>query len=192
MEGIYDGLPGGDDVSCGGKPFTAATLVLLSNGKAVRPRRCCPAPPISEPTENGHQAWLFSGRCPVACRMAVSSGAVLRSSYLKQWRPASKLKKGERLKTANGTTAVADGGITPKVRDDWMWDLTVPGNNDHDFYVAAGDSAVLVHNCGPQEFPNLEPENMPLDEGDAISSALLLLLRGQGRLTGRSLPHRAG
>ena len=27
MEGIYDGLPGGDDVSCDGKPFTAATLV---------------------------------------------------------------------------------------------------------------------------------------------------------------------
>jgi hypothetical protein len=46
MEGIYDGLPGDDNVSCGGKPFTATTLVvLLSNGKAVRPRRCGPEPP---------------------------------------------------------------------------------------------------------------------------------------------------
>ena len=27
-----------------------------------------------------------------------------------------------------------------------MWDLTVPGNNDHDFYVFAGPTAVLVHN----------------------------------------------
>jgi hypothetical protein len=33
-----------------------------------------------------------------------------------------------------------------------MWDLTIPGNNDHDFYVVAvggedaGDAAVLVHN----------------------------------------------
>jgi hypothetical protein len=32
-----------------------------------------------------------------------------------------------------------------------MWDLTIPGNNDHDFYVvlASSDTAtVLVHNCG--------------------------------------------
>jgi hypothetical protein len=31
-----------------------------------------------------------------------------------------------------------------------MWDLTVPGNNDHDFYVATvgTSTAVLVHNCG--------------------------------------------
>lgn len=27
-----------------------------------------------------------------------------------------------------------------------MWDLTVPGNNDHDFYVIAGYTPVLVHN----------------------------------------------
>jgi hypothetical protein len=29
-----------------------------------------------------------------------------------------------------------------------MWDLTVPGNGDHDFYTAIANSAVLVHNCG--------------------------------------------
>jgi hypothetical protein len=27
-----------------------------------------------------------------------------------------------------------------------MWDLTVPGNNDHDFYVIPGATSVLVHN----------------------------------------------
>jgi hypothetical protein len=27
-----------------------------------------------------------------------------------------------------------------------MWDLTVPGNGDHDFYVVAGSTPVLVHN----------------------------------------------
>jgi hypothetical protein len=48
--------------------------------------------------------------------------------------PADRLKRGERLKTPNGTLAVADGGTTPQVHDGWMWDLTVPGNNDHDFY----------------------------------------------------------
>jgi len=30
-----------------------------------------------------------------------------------------------------------------------MWDLTVPGNNDHDFYVINGLAAVLVHNATP-------------------------------------------
>lgn len=34
-----------------------------------------------------------------------------------------------------------------------MWDLTVPGNNDHNFYVQPGATAILVHNdnagCGP-------------------------------------------
>jgi hypothetical protein len=72
------------------------------------------------------------------------------------------LQKGERLKTPAGTLAVADGGTTPKVRDGWMWDLTVPGDNDHDFYVLPADSgpgyyhvdkdgvtAILVHNQNP-------------------------------------------
>jgi hypothetical protein len=81
--------------------------------------------------------------------------------HLKQWQPASKLKKGEHLQTPDGSLAVADGGVTPKLHDGWMWDLTVPGNNDHDFYVVpaqadgshhtlyvvAGNTPVLVHNC---------------------------------------------
>ena len=66
------------------------------------------------------------------------------------------------LKTPDGRSAVVVGGTTPKQHDGWMWDLTVPGNNDHDFYVLpasidghhldyveAGNMAVLVHNCGP-------------------------------------------
>jgi hypothetical protein len=60
---------------------------------------------------------------------------------------AAKLKKGEHLKTPNGATAVADGGTVPADHDGWMWDLTVPGNNDHDFYVVVAATAVLVHNC---------------------------------------------
>jgi hypothetical protein len=71
---------------------------------------------------------------------------------LKQWRPASKLKKGEHLKTPGGTLAVADGGTTPKVHDGWMRDLTVPGNNDHDFCVVASaqqdDNVATVSHLG--------------------------------------------
>ena len=58
-----------------------------------------------------------------------------RRSGLKQWIPAAKLKIGKHLKTANGTKAHVGGGTTRKVHDGWMWNLTVPGNNDHDFYV---------------------------------------------------------
>ncbi|MGH3282365.1 MAG: hypothetical protein ACRDNW_24965 [Trebonia sp.] len=56
------------------------------------------------------------------------------------------------LKTPDGQTAVVVGGSVPAAHDGWMWDLTVPGNNDHDFYVVAGATPVLVHNnnlgCG--------------------------------------------
>jgi hypothetical protein len=93
----------------------------------------------------------------------VISRPVLWLSYLNQWVPASRLKKGEHLKTADGVIATADDGNTPQDHDGLMWDLTVPGNRDHDFYVLphrvasdhayyveAGVTPVLVHNsnCG--------------------------------------------
>jgi hypothetical protein len=64
------------------------------------------------------------------------------------WIPAKQLKPGEKLKTPDGQAAVVVGGSTPADHDGWMWDLTVPGNNDHDFYVDIVTTAVLVHNCG--------------------------------------------
>ena len=36
-------------------------------------------------------------------------------------------------------------GYEPHQHDGWMWDLTVTA--DHDFYVRAAGTAVLVHNC---------------------------------------------
>jgi hypothetical protein len=85
---------------------------------------------------------------------------------LNQWLPASNLKPGEHLKTTNGATVTVVGGTVPKQRDGWMWDLTVPGNNDHDFYVLAAsdgngphaynaitrDTPVLVHNASCPRF----------------------------------------
>jgi Pretoxin HINT domain len=69
--------------------------------------------------------------------------------YQHQWIASSKLAKGERLQTANGSPATVVAGSVPAAHDRWMWDLTVPGNNDHDFYVVTGDTPVLVHNSGP-------------------------------------------
>ena len=62
------------------------------------------------------------------------------------WIPAKHLKSGMHLKTPDGQSAVVVGGSVPAVHDGWMWDLTVPGNNDHDFYVSVAATAVLVHN----------------------------------------------
>jgi hypothetical protein len=63
------------------------------------------------------------------------------------WIPANHLKTGMHLKTPDGQSAVVVGGSVPAVHDGWMWDLTVPGDNDHDFYVTVATTAVLVHNC---------------------------------------------
>jgi hypothetical protein len=86
------------------------------------------------------------------------AGSGLKSEHLthaslNKWLPASNLTSGEHLKTANGQAAVVVGGSVPVVHGGWMWDLTVPGNNDHDFYVAVGTAAdILVHNTnGPCE-----------------------------------------
>jgi WD domain, G-beta repeat len=82
-----------------------------------------------------------------------SDGTVrLWDPSLNKFLPASNLKAGIHLKTPDGQTAVVVGVTIPKVHDGWMWDLSVPGNNDHDFYVLATgpfrmtDPAVLVHN----------------------------------------------
>jgi len=42
--------------------------------------------------------------------------------------------------------------IGNEVSDGWMWDRTVPGNNDHDFYIDTTTTDILVHNtCGEDE-----------------------------------------
>jgi hypothetical protein len=55
------------------------------------------------------------------------------------------------VETLGGSdTAVVTGGWVPAQHDDWTWDLTVPGNNDHDFYILAIDQSVLAHNANQQ------------------------------------------
>jgi hypothetical protein len=69
----------------------------------------------------------------------------------RRWVKAGALKYGTHLRTPSGGTATVLGGSTPRDNSGWMWDLTVPGNNDHDFYVQAATTATLVHNdsgCG--------------------------------------------
>src|SRR5580692_3238477 len=99
---------------------------------------------------------------------------------LNKWLPASNLKPGEHLKTPDGTIAVADGGTTPKMHDGWMWDLTVPGNNDHDFYVVTPVADVLVHNA-----------NLPCANGATPPDDTTLYRFGNGPETTEGLAQQA-
>jgi len=95
------------------------------------------------------------------------------------------------LKTPDGQSAVVVGGSTPAVRDGWMWDLTVPGNNDHDFYVAVAATAVLVHNidCERVAQQTLGPNSgsgVSLERGDSFTQEEQQLINESGDANGCS------
>jgi large repetitive protein len=157
--------PAEEPSSCqiGGESFTASTKVLLASGAAVAISQLKPGEKVlATNTKTGKTQPEMIAAVLVhydtdLYDLTVKSGGhteVIHTTSnhlfwdpsLKQWIPANHLKKDEHLRTPDGTTAVADRGTTPKVHDGWMWDLTVPGNNDHDFYVVATTAAVLVHN----------------------------------------------
>jgi hypothetical protein len=157
--------------ACGGMSFTPGTKVLLASGIAVPIASLKPGDKVlatntrtgktqAEPVTavlvhhdtNRYNLTVKTGHHQTAI-IHTTSTHLFWDPYLNYWVSAAKLKKGEHLKASDGTIATADGGSTPKVRDGWMWDLTVPGNGDHDFFVTAGTTTVLVHNsdgCGEQ------------------------------------------
>jgi YD repeat-containing protein len=149
---------------CGGESFTAGTKVLLASGKTAPISKIVSGDMVkATDVQSGRTsaevvtALLVhrdADRYDLLVRTASGTAVIQTTSshlfwdpYLDQFIPADHLKKGERLKTPNGAIATADGGSVPADHDGWMWDLTVPGNNDHDFYVAVTATAVLVHNC---------------------------------------------
>jgi hypothetical protein len=75
-----------------------------------------------------------------------------------RWVKAGNLKYGDTLRTSNGTTtATAAGGHVPATASGWMWDLSVPGGGDHDFYIDTTiDTTILVHNCPIGDGPSSE------------------------------------
>ena len=183
--------------TCGGMSFAPGTKVLLANGKAVPISQLKPgAKVLATNVKTGktqpetvtavllhHDTNLYDLKIRTEAGTSVihtTSNHLFWAPYLDEFIPANRLKTGEHLKTPNGTLATADGGTTPKDHDDWMWDLTVPGNNDHDFYalpaqqgghhsyyVEAGNAAVLVHNsnCPIGSVIGPNGETLPLPEG---------------------------
>ena len=153
----------------GGQSFTPATRVLLASGKTAPISHLKPGDKVlARDTATGknqpetvtavlvhHDTNLYNLKVRSGGRTEVihttSSHLFWDPSLDKGWIPANHLKPGEKLKTPEGQPAVVVGGSVPAVHDGWMWDLTVPGNNDHDFYVVvvggrSASGAVLVHN----------------------------------------------
>jgi RHS repeat-associated protein len=162
--------PGGEAqyaaASCGGMSFSAATKVLLASGAAIPISKLTPGDEVlatnvrtGKTSPEPVTAVLLhhdTDRYDLTVKTAHGTAVIdTTSSHLfwtpyphYGWIPATHLKPGMHLKTSDGQTAVVVGGSVPAVHDGWMWDLTVPGNNDHDFYVTVATTAVLVHNCG--------------------------------------------
>jgi hypothetical protein len=183
--GYASGLDGGDgdglQPSCGGDSFTAATPVLTASGKAV---------PISSlkvgdkvvaaDTSNGkdrietvdavlvhHDTNLYdlTVNTPHGKQIIdTTSNHLMWDLTTRTWVQAAHLHVGDKLLTADGSTATADGGQAPADSTGWMWDLTV--DNLHTFYVVAGEIPVLVHNSNCVIGSEFGPDNPgPLADG---------------------------
>jgi hypothetical protein len=168
--------PSGGPKKCltGGNSFSAGTRVLLASGAKVPISHLKPGDKVlATSTKTGttqpeavtavlvhHDNNLYNLTVKTSRGTAVihtTASHLFWDPYPHYgWIPANHLKPGMHLKTPDGQLAVVVGGSVPAVHDGWMWDLTVPGNNDHDFYVVIGTrpgfapvsvyEAVLVHN----------------------------------------------
>jgi Pretoxin HINT domain len=73
----------------------------------------------------------------------------------RRWTYADALPAGDLLRTPGHAQVSVVSGQAPADTVGWMWDLSVPGGHDHDFYIDVATTAVLVHNCdisNPQSF----------------------------------------
>ncbi len=155
------------EASCG-LSFTASTRVVLADGKSIPINQLKPgdkvlatntrtgrtqAEPVAAVLVN-HDTDLYNLTVKAGTRTAVIHTTSNHPFWIPaasgnggRWVKAGALRYGTRLRTTAGSTATVLSGQTPKVITGWMWDLTVPGNNDHDFYIATVAADVLVHNC---------------------------------------------
>jgi hypothetical protein len=152
----------------GGQSFAARTLVLLAGGKAepvsklkvgqrvlaMNPRTGRDQAETVTAVLVHHDTDLYDLKIRAGCRTSVISTTSSHLFFVPGtgghgggWVKAGSLRYGTHLRTPGGRdTAVVSGGWVPPQRDGWMWDLTVPGNDDHDFYIDTEAADVLVHN----------------------------------------------
>jgi large repetitive protein len=150
----------------GGKSFTASTEVLTASGALVAISKLKIGEKVlATNTKTGkttagtistvlvhHDTNRYDLTVKTAHGTAVidtTSNHLFWDATARRWVKAAALKYGTHLRTPSSGTATALGGYAPKDRSGWMWDLTIPGN--HDFYIQAATTAILVHNDTPCE-----------------------------------------
>ena len=155
--------------ACGGESFTAATKVLTASGVLVAISKLAKGDRVlATSTKTGknqgetvaavlvhHDTDLYDLKVRSGGRTAVIDTTSNHLFWVPgtrghgRWVKAAALRHGTHLRTPSGTDAVVTGGYVPRQHNGWMWDLTV--TSDHDFYVQAAPTVVLVHNCPPDE-----------------------------------------
>jgi RHS repeat-associated protein len=149
----------------GGESFTAATRVLLANGKTSAISKLHTGQKVlATDTRTGknqarpiaavlvhHDTNLYDLRVKTAHGTAIihtTRNHLFWDATARRWIKAAALRYGTHLRTPTSTTATTLGGHAPTNSTGWMWDLTIPRN--HDFYIQAATTTILVHNisCG--------------------------------------------
>ena len=150
-------------LSCGGMSFSAGTKVLTASGALVAISRLAKGQKVAAADirtgqdQAGtvvavlvhHDTNLYDLKVRAGAGTAViatTSSHPFWDATARRWVKAAALKYGAHLRTPGGGTATALGGWVPRARTGWMWDLTF--TQDHDFYVQAATTPILVHNCG--------------------------------------------
>ena len=169
---------GADAVESCGESFTAGTKVLLASGAAVPIASLTPGDKVlATNTKTGktqaepvtavmvhHDTDRYNLTIRAGHRTAVihtTRNHLFWDLSQAKWVEAGSLKHGDHLRTPARATATVIGGRVPTDAVGWMWDISVPGGNDHDFYIDVAATATLVHNCpkwnGPRDPDDDEP-----------------------------------
>jgi Pretoxin HINT domain len=118
-----------------------------------------------------------------------------------RWTFADALAAGDLLRTHGRAKASVVSGQVPAEATGWMWDLTIA--NDHDFYIDAATTAVLVHNCNIRldstgkvhgELPSYVPPDMTTEQMEELESDLqqsISTRQAEQEALGEDGPHRA-
>ena len=147
---------------CRANSFAPKTLVLMANGTRK---------PISEVREGDYvyatdpetgetgarEVLATMPHTDQLLTLKTSSGDVVTTEDHRywnatdsEWQESQHLDEGDRLLTTDGEIVTVEGLDWSTVHTDDAYDLTVA--EFHSFYVAAGDDAVLVHNCSPRAY----------------------------------------
>ena len=157
---------GADAAESCGLSFTAGTKVLLASGAAVPIASLAPGDKVlATNTKTGKTqaepvTAVMINHDTDRYNLTIRAGrhtAVIHTTRnhlfwdLSQdrWVKAGSLRHGDHLRTPARATISVIGGRAPADAVGWMWDLSVPGGNDHDFYIDTAIAAILVHNSCP-------------------------------------------